>query len=50
MRYEAYQRDEKSPTIKWHGGSYGGGSEVLVNDVFGGEPSTRLKGEDKRRW
>lgn len=50
MRYEAYQRDEKSPTIKWHGGSYGGGSEVLVNDVFSGEPSTRLKSEDKRRW
>lgn len=39
MRYESYIEDERSPTIKWHGGSYGGGSEVLVNDLLNREPS-----------
>lgn len=39
LRYESYIEDDRSPTIKWHGGSYGGGSEVLVNDLFNRESS-----------
>ena len=39
-RYFHWEQDEKSVSLRARSGSYSGGSEVLVNDVFSGESST----------
>jgi len=39
LRFQEYWEDNRSPTLRYKGGTYGYGSEVLINDLFDREPS-----------
>jgi hypothetical protein len=49
-RFFEWHEDDKSVTLRYKGGSYGGGSEVLVIEIHKpGIPSDGLKDNDSGR-